>query len=195
MWSANDFLLYSGHEEHLGRPDGDGERDAHRAAERPGGDFFYILSSTRKLITETKTEHIAVSGRRSPSQADLVIKTVDFVDPATGVPCGTGCLARRRAWVITGRTRRRDAATSRSDLRLGRHQPVAAAGHARHPVAGGAGLQGTTVTIDVAFNLRGRPADANPFTTGNWFFFRLDSQGRFTTQRVHNNMIVAPAVW
>ncbi len=168
----------------------------------PGGDYHYILRlDPQGLITEgSETNNtIASTGKVTMRQADLVIKSVDFVDVATGMPLRKALFGTTGRVLVTAANEGGANATNfkvgvviSADTNLSLLQDTIVVEHdvALLP-------QGATQTIDITFTLPVNDRAMRPFATGNYFFYGLlDSSGQVTELNEFNNNLVVggPAV-
>ncbi|MBK7863565.1 MAG: putative Ig domain-containing protein [Archangiaceae bacterium] len=202
VWSTSDFALYTSTRTVTGGQTVVEDVTFPVPANVPGGDFFYILKvDPNSLITESSETNNAVTSTAKVTvrQADLVIKSVDFVDAATGVSVRHGVFGTPSRVIITaaneGGADARNfkvgvAISTDANLSLLNDTIVVEASVTQI-------LQGTTVTLDVPFTMPENDRNNRPFTTGNYFFFgMLDSSLQITELAEGNNnlMVMQPVL-
>jgi MYXO-CTERM domain-containing protein len=200
MWSSNDYPLFTGTRNVSGGQTFDEDVVLTVPQNVPGGDFFYVLKiDPNSMINESKTNNVAVStGKVTVRQADLVIKSVDFVDPASGVSIRHGVFGSTGRMLITASNE--GGADARNfkvgvvisaDTNLSLLQDTLLIEFPVMQI-----LQGTTVTIDIPFTLPELDRTMRPFATGNWFFFGLLDSSQVITElnENNNNMMVGQPI-
>ncbi len=164
-----------------------------------GGAFYYILKlDPSGLVPEgSETNNTFTStGQVTVRQADLVLRSVDLIDPGTGVSMRRGLIGRPA--VLRVQVANEGGADARnfkigvvisSDASLSLLQDTIAIEFDVAQV-----LQGAVVTIDVPFTLPLNDRTGHPFATGQYFFYGLvDSRSDVTElSETNNNGAVGP---
>ncbi|MBK7858469.1 MAG: putative Ig domain-containing protein [Archangiaceae bacterium] len=167
----------------------------------PGGDFFYILKINTGMppVVESATNNtIASTGKVNIRQADLVIKSVNFVDVATGVPVRNALFnGQGRVQIVASNEGGADARNFKVGVVISSDNALSLLNDTlliESPVT--QLLQSTTQTFDITFDIPVNDRGNHPFMTGNYFFFGLLDSGGVITElnEFNNNMMVMQPV-
>ncbi|MHB8872720.1 MAG: CARDB domain-containing protein [Myxococcaceae bacterium] len=195
-----DFVLYSGSKDITGGQTVDENLSIQVPQNVPGGEFYYVLGIDPELAVAEAQEgnNLAVSSTKvNMQQSDLIIDSVEFVDPVTDAPIRTGYFGQQARMRVTmhnaggadcanfhvGVAVSTDANLSLLSDTIAHDEPVAML------------AQGAAATVAFNFNLPLKDRLFRNFPSGNYYLFAmLDSFGACTElSKNNNNLIVAGA--